>query len=142
MALKKLLVAFTTSRMVAVAEGKQESRRVRFAAGKVVELTDEELDTLDRLTEATGKLHYRDPVSEGGSRVEASEPEVVDVPDFAGQDVSIQNKSVDQLKAYLTFHEVSFDKNAKKTDLQKLAEDHAAGRLKSEGGDDDQDSGL
>lgn len=145
MALKKLLVAFTTSRMVAVAEGKQESRRVRFAAGKVVELTDDELDTLDRLTEATGKLHYREPISEGGSRLEASEPEVVDVPDFAGQDVSIPNKSVDQLKAYLTFHEVSFDKNAKKSDLQKLAEDHAAGRLKTEGeegGSDDPDSGL
>lgn len=145
MALKKLLVAFTTSRMVAVGEDKQEERRVRFAAGKVVELTDDELDTLDRLTKATGKLHYRDPVSEGGSRVVASEPEVVDVPDFAGQDVSIQNKSVDQLKAYLAFHEVSFDKNAKKADLQKLAEDHAAGRLKpegDEGGSDDPDSGL
>lgn len=148
MALKKLLVAFTTTRMIAASgSGKEEERRVRFAAGKVVDLSDEELDLLDRLTKNTGKLHYRDPVSEGGSRVIASEPEVVNVPDFAGQDVAIPSKTVDQLKAYLTFHEVEFPAKAGKSDLVELAQKHASGSLDGEqGGEggqgDDPDSGL
>lgn len=134
MALKLLLVAFTTTREV---EGTE--RRVRFAPGKVVELTDDELDLLDRLTKATGKLHYREPISEGG-RVVASEPEVVTVPDFEGQDVPVDKKSVEQLRAYLTFHGVSFEANAKKADLSALAAAHEAGD--GDSGDGDPDGGL
>lgn len=115
MALKKLLVAFTTTREV---EG--EDRRVRFASGKVVDLTADELETLTKLTASTGKLHFRDPVNEGG-KVSADEPEVVVVPDFAGQDVAMDKKNVDHLKAYLTFNEIVFADDAKKADLLALA---------------------
>lgn len=128
MALKKLLVAFTTNREI---DG--ETRRVRFAANKVVDLTDDELELLDKLTAKTGKLHYRAPIQEGGGKVVASDPEVVNVPDFAGQDVPMKDKTVDQLKAYLTFHEVEFADGDKKADLLAAAQKHEAG---------DQDGGL
>lgn len=149
MALKKLLVALTTTRSVAVGD-KTEDRRVRFAAGKVVDLTEAELETLDRLTKATGKLHYREPIQEGGGKVVASEPEVVEVPDYAGQDVAIDSKSVDQLKAYLDFHGVEYANNANKAKLVELAKQHEAGQTddKSGGstdsgaGGDDGDNGL
>lgn len=124
MALKKLLVAFTTNREV---EGK--SRRVRFAAGKVVELTDDELTLLDKLTVSTGKLHYRSPINEGGGTVTASEPEVVEVPDYEGQDKPMDDKTVDHLKAYLAFHSVDFAANANKATLLDLAKKHEAGEL-------------
>lgn len=142
MALKLLLVAFTTTREV---EG--EERRVRFASKKVVDLTSDELELLDRLTKATGKLHYRDPISEGGAKVTASEPEVVELPDYAGQDVAMDKKSVDALKAYLTFHSVEFADDAKKADLLALAKQHEAGQTDdksggSGGGNDDPDGGL
>lgn len=133
--LKLLLVAFSTVRVVDGAE-----RRVRFDAKKVVELTDEELETLDKLTAATGKLHYRDPISEGGAKVVASEPEVVDVPDYAGQSVAMDEKSVDMLKAYLTFHEVEFKGNASKADLLAAAKAHEVEATKAD--DADPDAGL
>lgn len=139
MALKTLLVAFSTTRTV---DG--EERRVRFKSGSVVDLTEDEMTTLDSLTEKTGKLHYRAPVNEGGKPT-ASEPEVVDVPDYAGQDVAIDKKTVDQLKAYLTFHSVVFDKEDK-AGLVKLAQKHEAGQTddKSGGADGagDLDGGL
>lgn len=134
MALKLLLVAFTTNRLVEVA-GKEELRRVRFAAKSVVDLTADELETLEALTKSSGKLHFRDPIQEGGAKPSESTPQVVDVPDYAGQDVSIDKKSVDQLKAYLTFHDVAFDAKDSKSELLKLAQAHAAG-------DDDPDAGL
>lgn len=148
MALKKLLVAFTTAREVEVGD-KKENRRVRFAAGKVVELTDAELELLDTLTRKTGKLHYRDPIQEGGGKVVASEPEIVEVPDYAGQDVAIDSKSVDQLKAYLDFHGVSYANNANKAKLVELAKQHEAGQTDDKSGGstdsgagDDGDNGL
>lgn len=124
MALKKLLVALTTNREV---EG--ETRRVRFAAGKVVDLTDDELKLLDKLTVSTGKLHYRAPINEGGGNVTASEPEIVEVPDYEGQDKPMGDKTVDQLKAYLTFHSVEFESNANKATLLDLAKKHEAGEI-------------
>lgn len=126
MAMKLLLVAFSTNREV-----DDQTRRVRFAAKSVVDLTDEEIELLDKLTKSTGKLHYRDPISEGG-KVAESAPEVVHVPDYAGQDTPMAEKSVDQLKAYLTFHGVDFESGAKKADLLALAQ--SAGN--------DPDSGL
>lgn len=129
MALKKLLVALTTTRAV---EGKD--RRVRFAAGKVVDLNEEELTLLDTLTKKTGKLHYRDPIQEGGGKMVASDPEVVVVPDFAGQDVAIRSKSVDQLKAYLDFHGVEYANNANKAALTDLATKHEAGQTDDKSG--------
>ena len=104
MAKKLLLVALTTNREV---DG--ERRRVKFAAGKVVDLTDDEMTTLDKLTKSTGKLHYRSPINEGGSEVAASEPEVVEVPDYAGQDKAMGDKTVNDLKAYLDFHSVDYE---------------------------------
>lgn len=146
MALKKLLVAFTTAREVEVGD-KKETRRVRFAAGKVVDLTDDELTLLDTLTRKTGKLHYRDPIQEGGGKVVASEPEVVEVPDYAGQDVAIDSKSVDQLKSYLDFHGVAYANNANKAKLVELAKEHEAGQTDDKSGGsggsaDDGDNGL
>ena len=134
MAMKLLLVAFSTTRLVEVG-GKEEERRVRFASKSVVDLTDDELQLLDDLTKATGKVHYRDPISEG-SAVAASEPEIVDIPDYEGQDVALTDKTVAQLKAYLTFHSVDFDNGANKADLLALAQSHEAGTS------DDPDSGL
>lgn len=138
MALKLLLVALATTRMVEVA-GKEEERRVRFAAKTVAELTDAELETLDKLTQSTGKLHYRDPITEGGQKAVASEPELVSVPDYAGQDVKIGSKNVEQLKAYLTFHGVAFKSSDTKDDLLELAKTHEATGLT---GNADPDSGL
>lgn len=122
MALKKLLVAFTTTREV---DG--EDRRVRFAAGKVVELTEGELELLDKLTKSTGKLHYRSPINEGGAPVAAAEPEIVDVPDYDGQEVAMGDKTVDHLKAYLTFHGIEFESSAKKPELLAAATAHENG---------------
>lgn len=127
--LKLLLVVLTTRREV---DG--EMKRVRFGSNSVVELTDDELDLLDRMTVSTGKLHYRDPISEGRGAVAESAPEVVKVPDYAGQDVPMDKKTVDQLKAFLTFSDITFDDKASKADLLALA-------TKS-GGDDDKDAGL
>lgn len=130
--LKTLLVAFSTEREV---EG--ETKRVRFAAGSVVKLTDKELADLTALQNATGKLHFRDPKSEGG-KVAESEAEVVELPDYAGQDVAIADKTVDQLKAYLDFNSVSYEPRASKADLVELATKHEAGGDT----DNDQDGGL
>lgn len=132
MALKKLLVAFTTLRTVKDENDKDVKRRVRFKSGSVLDLTDDEMATLDKLTKATGKAHYRDPINEGGKAV-ADEPEVVNVPDFAGQDVPMDKKTVDQLKAYLTFNDVSFG-SEDKAGLLKLATNHAAGKTDLDGG--------
>lgn len=131
MALKTLLVAFSTTREVDGAD-----QRVRFKSGSVVDLTEDELESLTKLQNATGKLHFRDPVKEGG-KITASEPEVVDVPDYAGQDVVMDKKSVDQLKAYLDFHSVSYDSKATKADLLAAAKKQEAGQPA-----DDQDGGL
>lgn len=131
MTTKKLLVAFTTDREV---EGKV--RRVRFAAGSVVDLTDDELETLTKLQNASGKLHFREPIREGGGKVAPSEPEVIAVPEYAGKDVPVAKKTVDQLKAFLTFKEIDFAADAKKDVLIALAE----GADKA--GDSDDDNGL
>lgn len=131
MALKTLLVAFSTVRKI---DG--EDKRVRFKAKSVVDLTDSELTQLEALTKATGKLHFRDPVNEGGKPT-PDEPEIVEVPDYAGQDVAMELKSVDQLKAYLTFHSVEFKGNASKADLLEAAKKQEAGQPA-----DDQDGGL
>lgn len=126
MALKYLLCAFTTSRKV---DGEDKPVRVRFKAKSVVELNDDEIELLDRLTQQTGKIHYRDPVSEGGAKVVASEPEVIETKDYAGQDVAMTDKTADQLKAYLTFFGVEHKGNASKADLLALAQKHEAGEL-------------
>lgn len=140
MALKLLLVSFTTNRMVEVS-GTEEmvSKRVRFAAKSVVDLNDDELELLDSLTVATGKLHYREPMTEGGQAVAASEPVVVEVLDYAGQDVPIVNKTVDQLKAYLTFHSVEFAPGDNKAALTALAQ---ANEASGPAGNADLDGGL
>lgn len=116
MTMKTLLVAFSTIRAV---EG--EDRRVRFAAKSVVDLTAKELEEFDALTKTTGKLYYRTPVNEGGEKVQEDTPELVETRAYAGEDVAIDSKSVDQLKAYLTFKKVTFEKTASKADLVKLA---------------------
>lgn len=140
MALKLLLVAFATTRMVDVpGTDDQASKRVRFAAKSVVDLTDDELELLDNLTKSTGKLHYRDAVTEGGQTITASEPVVVEVPDYAGQDVAITDKTVDQLKAYLTFHSVEFKPGDNKADLLALAQTNEAS---GPAGNADLDGGL
>lgn len=119
MALKKLLVAFTTNR----ATEDEPKRRVRFKAGDVVDLTEDEMKTFDLLTKKTGKLHYRAPVNEGSSAVTESKPTVIEVPDYAGQDVPMADKTVAQLKSFLTFKGVEFDDKAAKADLLALATD-------------------
>lgn len=133
MAKKLLLVAFTTDREV---DG--EVRRVRFASKSVIDLTKDEMETLDNLQKATGKLHYRDPIREGGDDAE-TKPEVVDVPDYAGQDVPLDKKSVDQLKAFLTFNSVTFEDNANKAALVKAATDFQTDAAKKAA---DPDGGL
>lgn len=125
---KLLLVAFNTDREV-----NGEMARVKFKSGSVIDLTPSELTTLTNLQNKTGKLHYRDPIQEGGAAA-ASEPEVVDVPDYAGQDTPMDKKNVDLLKAYLTFHSVEFEADAKKPDLLKLATAHEAGQTDDKSG--------
>lgn len=124
---KLLLVAFTTTRAVAVGEGKTENKRARYAAKSVVDLTEDEMTLLDRLTKKTGKLHYRDPIREGGEIAE-SQPVIVEVPDFEGQDVPIDTKTVPLLRAYLTFHGVAFKPGDDKAALVDLAKKQEAGQ--------------
>lgn len=144
MTLKTLLVAFSTERPVE--EGSKEMKRVRFKSGSVIDLTDKELKGLEALEKSTGKLHMRDPKSEGGEAV-ASEPEVVVVPDYAGQDVAIDAKTVDQLKAYLVFYQT--EPKGNKDDLVKQAREVEAGQAANKAAGDnegkpaaDRDAGL
>lgn len=117
--IKVLLVALTTFREI-----NGEKKRVRFAAGKPADLTAAELESLDKLTVATGKLHYRDPVHEG---VVAAEPEAVAEGDtFDGESVAMGDKTVAQLKAYLDANGVEYADDAKKADLLAAAEAHEA----------------
>ena len=135
---KLMLVSYSTDREV---DG--EMRRVKYKAKSVVDLTDDELAVLDRLTIKTGKLHYRDPIREGGETA-ASEPEVVVVPDYAGQDIALDKKNVDLLKAYLDFHSVGYDAKATKADLLGLAEaqEKALADAGTGGAQVDPDAGL
>lgn len=134
MALKTILVALTTIREV---DGKK--KRVRFPAKSVVDLTDDEQASLQKLQDSTGKLHFRSPVNEGGKPTE-SKPEVVDAGEggasYEGSKVAMGDKTVAQLKAYLDHHKVDYDSSANKADLLKLAESHAASA-----GDEDEDEG-
>lgn len=114
---KFLLVAMSTVREV---EG--EPKKVRFPAGKVADLNKAELAMLDKLTLSTGKLHYRDPKDESAS---ADDEEGNDDDQFLGESVVIGKKNVDQLKAYLTFHEVAFADDADKAALVKAVKGHA-----------------
>lgn len=144
---KLLLVALSTARPGP--DG--EEQRVRFKSKSVVDLTDEELETLDKLTVSTGKLHYRDPIREGGGEIAPSDPEIIAVADYAGQDVPFAKKNVDQLKAYLDFNEIGYEPAANKAALLKLAEatdkavtDAAAatGQAGAGGANPDPDAGL
>lgn len=141
MALKTILVALTTVR---------DGKRVRFAAKSVVDLTAAEKETLDKLQVATGKLHYRDPVNEGGTVVE-SKPVVQgnETPSYDGEQIAVGDKSVPQLKAFLDHHKVEYKSSASKADLVKLAEgvkveDAATGgsTRDGEGDNGDPDAGL
>lgn len=132
MALKTILVALTTMREI---DGKNV--RVRFAAKSVVDLTSDEQDSLQKLQNATGKLHFRDPVNEGG-KVQESKPQVIGSADsgasYEGSNVAIGDKSVQQLKAYLDHYSVEYKGNASKADLVTLAETHAATAGSGDGG--------
>lgn len=123
MAIKKLLVGFTTVR---------NGKRTRFAAGKTVELTAEELELLEKLTKQTGTLHFRSPVNEVADRGVAA----ADV-DYDGADVDLEDKTVAQLKAMLDFNGVTYTKTATKAELLELASD-----ADGNDGDGDPDSGL
>jgi hypothetical protein len=129
MAKKLLLVILNTDRKI---DG--EMRRVKFKPKTVVDLTDDEIATLDNLEKATGVAHYREPTREG---VEDAAPEVVELPDYAGQDTPIAEKNVEQLKAYLDFFEIAYKGNDSKATLTAAAEKHAAGDNA-----DDKDGGL
>lgn len=140
MALKTILVALTTRREI---EGKMT--RVRFPAKSVVDLTDDEQATMDSLERVTGKLHTRKPIMEGGKAAE-SKPQVVDTGSndaFAGAKVPMDEKSVKQLQAYLTFNNVEFAPSANKAALLQLATSHATvtGEPEKEA-EDDPDAGL
>jgi len=119
-----LLAALSTSRPVKI-EGtdRTEERRVRFAANKVVDLSDDELDLLTKLEKSTGVAHYRKPIRESA---EAEAPDIVDVPDYEGEDVPIDKKTAPLLKSYLDFHSVPYAGNASADTLRKLATDKQA----------------
>lgn len=111
---KFLLVALTTTRKV---EG--EDKKVRFPAKSVQDLTKAEIQMLDKLEESTGKPHYREPKNEV---LDDDDDDGAGEDQFLGEGVAIGKKNVDQLKAYLTFHEVEFADDASKADLVKLAQ--------------------
>lgn len=118
---KTLLTNLETTRTI---DGK--SKRVRLVAGTVADLTDAEIAQLDILTKRTGKPHYREPVQEGGGKPKAAAPIIQHVDEYDGESVAIGAKTVAQLKAYLTYHEVSFDDNADQAALLKLADAQVA----------------
>lgn len=124
---KTILVALSTTR---------DDKRVRFAAGSTVKLTKDELETLDKLTVSTGALHYRDPVNEA----EAVDGTLSEGRQYIGEDTPLGKKNVDQLKAFLTFHDVAFEDDAKKADLLAAAE--AVDTDADKGDDEDPDAGL
>lgn len=120
---RKLLLAYlSTDRDVKIAgTDKTESRRVRFKPGQVVDLTKDELDLLIGLEKSTGVAHFREPIREGSADLAAEEPEVVDVPDYLGQDTPIATKTAAQLKAFLDFHSVTYAGNASAETLRTAA---------------------
>lgn len=134
--LKLLLVSFSTDREI---DG--DTRRVKFKAKSVVNLTDAEIELLTALEKSSGKAHFRDPITEGGKAVE-SQPEIVELPDFEGQDVAFDAKTIAQLKAYLDFHGVTYADGDKKPELLDAATKHAAGGAGENQNDDDKDGGL
>lgn len=141
MALKTILVALTT---------KRDGKRVRFPAGAVVNLTDAEQASMDRLQNATGKLHTRAPIQEGGAARETA-PAVVDTGEggeYLEADRPMGDKTVKGLKAYLDHAEVEYPADADKKALLKLAT-KAAEDAGNDGdddgnqdGDNDPDDGL
>ena len=115
MAIKTLLTRLTT---------KRDGKRVTFAANQAVDLTKEELAELDKLEKKTGRPHYRDPINE---KVEAEEPAEIETETedtFDGESVAMDDKTVDQLKAYLDHNSVEYSADDKKADLLKVAKRH------------------
>lgn len=126
---KVLLTNLTTVR---------DGKRVRLSpkSKKAVDLTAEEIDLLDRLTEQTGRPHYRDPVNEieddedfdlgGDGDGDENDGDDENNDEFDGESVAVDEKSVPQLKAYLDHNEVEYPASANKAALLKLAKAHEA----------------
>lgn len=111
---KVLLTSLTTVR---------DGKRVKFAAKSTVNLTKDELDLLDRLEKSTGRTQYRNPVNESATE---DDPQTVVTDLYDGEKVAMDDKTAEQLKAYLTHSNVTFAGNASKTDLLKAAKAHEA----------------
>lgn len=112
MSKKVLLVSLTTVR---------DGERVRFEAGKTVNLTADEIRDLDKLTVSTGKPHYRDPVNESATADGPDELSGEQGHTFVGEDIPVAKKTVDQLRAYLDHHQIEYAADAQKPDLLKAA---------------------
>jgi hypothetical protein len=60
--------------------GKDGKLETLMPNGEAVDLTKDDLATLDRLTKATGKRYYRDPVNESAAEDERADDEEGDEP--------------------------------------------------------------
>lgn len=117
MAKKVLLASLSTNR----GEG-DEKKKVRYEAGSVVNLTEDETALLDKLTMQTGRPHYRDPVNENATE---DEPDMADPEDaFLGESKPMEKKDVGELKAYLDYHSVPYESSDLKADLLSKAQTH------------------
>lgn len=81
MVMKVLLARFTRAK----ADGEDGETETLLPNGKPVDLTKEDLATLDNLSKSTGKRYYRDPVNEGGATDEA----------LGGDDFTMPTKTAD-----------------------------------------------
>lgn len=103
----------------------RDGEKVRFPANQVADVTKDEIKLLDRMTATTGRPHYRDPVNEGGDSGDDEGRQGGGENDaFDGESVEMDDKNVDQLKAYLDHNSVSYETGDKKADLLKRAKAH------------------
>jgi len=119
---KVLLTNLTTTR---------NKKRVTFKAGETVELTKDELSTLDDLATKTRKPQYRNPANEivNPASVESEEDESEDEGEGEDEMVDLDSMNVKALKAYLDENEVEYDADALKADLLAAAKEHRDGGL-------------
>jgi hypothetical protein len=76
--------------------GKDGKLETLMPNGEAVDLTKDDIATLDRLTKATGKRYYRDPVNESAAEDERADDEEGDEPTEAETFV---NRAVDEIAA-------------------------------------------
>lgn len=138
---KVLLTRFTR-------EGKDGKPEQLMPDGKAVDLSKDDIATLDRLTAATGKRYYRDPVNESASEDERPDDggEPTFAENFANRNLSditdenIVALSDEDLSAVIEAEQAGRKRKSLLERLEAATESRKGGGEGGEGGD--KDAGL